>query len=266
MKHTNTWIIPANPNIYDHPSAFAKYGIITWALKINVDVGDTIYVRVSGPGAHTLYKCIAVKVGVPRTDMVGAEFWNEPFEYDEERQYVDLKLLDTTEDVGVSFKELQQHGLNGSHQAAHHLIDPLKAYIESFFRTTNGQKIEEIADSIATEDDLQNITSALKALSSQLPPKRIALIAQKIARNPKTARLVKESKQYVCEICNRKPFIQKNGKPYAEADHIEQLGGETRGLDTPENIRCLCAQCHAIVTYGSQEVINKLLSSTKWRS
>lgn len=109
-------------------------------------------------------------------------------------------------------------------------------------------------------DHLQFLKNKLENMSKTQPPERVARVAYHLVRDPKVAMMVKESKQFICEICNRKPFMQKNGKPYAEADHIQPLGGATRGLDTPENMRCLCAQCHAIITHGSNEEIRKLLN------
>lgn len=111
---------------------------------------------------------------------------------------------------------------------------------------------------------LNEATDALRALSNELAPERVERIISKIVRNPKIAQLIKEGQDYICEVCGLRPFIQRNGKPYAEADHIRPLGGEYRGLDTPENMRCLCAQCHAVITYGSPAVIRQLLSTTKW--
>jgi len=128
---------------------------------------------------------------------------------------------------------------------------------------------DQVFEAVEKISHSANITSAKEALrqySATSSPERVAHIVYRIVRNPKIAQLIKEDRNYICEICEREPFIQKNGKPYAEADHIEPLGGNYKGLDTPENMRCLCAQCHATITHGSDEVIKKLLESSKWQS
>jgi len=126
---------------------------------------------------------------------------------------------------------------------------------------------DEVADEIINEDaSLDEIAETLETLSSTQPPEKVERIVSRIVRNPKIALLVKEQHGYVCEVCGKEPFMQKNGKFYAEADHIQPLGGDTHGLDTPENMRCLCAQCHAVITHGSVKVIKELLRLTKWRS
>jgi len=83
-------------------------------------------------------------------------------------------------------------------------------------------------------------------------------LIKQIPRNRKYSLYIKQKANFICSVCNRKPFIQKNGQPYAEADHVNPLG--LRGDDSPKNMRCLCAQCHSVITYGSDDEIRKLLS------
>jgi hypothetical protein len=120
-------------------------------------------------------------------------------------------------------------------------------------------------EDILEQSNLTDVEHALKQYSSSCPPDRAEQVVYRVVRNSKIARLIKESRDYVCEVCGREPFIQKNGKPYAEADHIRPLGGEYRGFDSPENMRCLCAQCHAVITHGSEQVIRELLGLSKWQ-
>jgi hypothetical protein len=98
----------------------------------------------------------------------------------------------------------------------------------------------------------------LVKIANQEPPEVMLRLKKEIVRNRKFANYVKERAHYICEICMRGPFVQKNGGPYAEADHVSPLGGKSRGLDSPDNMRCLCAQCHAIITHGSDIEIKNL--------
>jgi hypothetical protein len=144
--------------------------------------------------------------------------------------------------------------------------DGIKTSIIYKLQSNKDMTTDEIAEDIATISNLSDIEDVLKTLRTSRPPQRIERVVYKIVRNSKIAQLVKEKQKYICEVCGREPFIQKNGKPYAEADHIEPLGGDYKGLDTPENMRCLCAQCHAVITCGSDKVIKELLRPTKWQS
>lgn len=84
------------------------------------------------------------------------------------------------------------------------------------------------------------------------------ILKSQIVRNRKFSTFAKERVSYVCEICGKEPFFQRNGKLYAEADHIDPIAGRQLGADSPDNLRCLCAQCHRVITYGSDEEIEKL--------
>ena len=96
----------------------------------------------------------------------------------------------------------------------------------------------------------------LVSLADTLPaPKRKRFVSE-IVRNAAFANHVKFRSGYVCEICGKLPFIKRSGKPYAEADHIDPL--YRQGKDHPDNMRCLCAQCHRVLTYGSDSEIQKL--------
>ena len=143
-------------------------------------------------------------------------------------------------------------------------VKDARAILESKLRSNKDMSPDAIADHISDSDSsIEVVEDMLNSLNVNLPPQRVEQVVYRIVRNPKIARLIKERQSYVCEICNRRPFIQKNGKPYAEADHIKPLGGTDKGLDTPENLRCLCAQCHAVITHGSDEEINRLLGINK---
>ena len=117
--------------------------------------------------------------------------------------------------------------------------------------------IDRKINAATLEPNTSKALAGLTDFAATLPPERKERVVRKIVRKPKFAEFIKERVGYVCEICGRKPFIQKNKKPYAEADHITSLGGG--GLDHPDNMRCICAQCHAVVTHGSKDEIDNLL-------
>ena len=139
-----------------------------------------------------------------------------------------------------------------------------KIRYDEFFRNIPENSNEAVDDIAERLHSVEEIEAALQELFSSQPPEKVQKVVTRIVRNPRIAQLVKEKQGYICEICERKPFIQASGAPYAEADHIKPLGGNTRGLDSPENMRCLCSLCHAIVTYGSEQEIARLVAASKW--
>lgn len=106
----------------------------------------------------------------------------------------------------------------------------------------------------------EKIIEELLRSTKTYPRKVRERLIRQVVRNKKIANLIKQKYHYICSVCGREPFIQKNGQPYAEADHIIPLNGNTKGDDSVENLRCLCAQCHAVITHGSSEEITKLIS------
>ncbi len=137
--------------------------------------------------------------------------------------------------------------------------DILNISYEQIIKDQNIDNNERAINKITLIQDSENALKALRQLITDQPPGKKEITIMKVVRNTRLARLYKINKKFICEICGLKPFIQKNGEPYAEADHIKPLGGKTNGLDSPENIRCLCAQCHAIITHGSDDEIKKIL-------
>lgn len=131
-----------------------------------------------------------------------------------------------------------------------------------YAKVINNESVTNLEKNINKVTLIQDTGTALeeirKIITNEPPPRRETTL-KRIIRNPKIALLIKIKANYICELCGTPPFIQKNGRPYAEADHITPLGGITQGLDTPDNLRCLCAQCHAIVTHGSEDEIRKIL-------
>lgn len=135
--------------------------------------------------------------------------------------------------------------------------DILNIPLDQILSGKDVEKFEKQLNAITLIQDKQAAIAELhKYINNQLPTKR-EFTVKKAVRIPGLAKLIKETKGYICEICGREPFKQKNGQLFAHADHITPLG--IGGLDSPENMRCLCAQCHAIITYGSEVVIKEHL-------
>ncbi len=120
---------------------------------------------------------------------------------------------------------------------------------------------KRIAEKTLTDDKLAALAQLVQEANAAPPPIRTVL-KKEIVRNKTFAAVVKQREDFICEVCKRLPFMQRNGAPYAEADHIIPLGGTERGKDSPDNMRCLCAQCHAILTHGSPKEIEQLLNRT----
>ena len=121
-------------------------------------------------------------------------------------------------------------------------INPTKEEEEKIFHISLGINTQKEA--------IQKIKEITKQAENK-PVKERIRNAKSLVRNPKFARLVKEKNLFVCEICEQKPFIQKNGLFYAEAHHKFELA-QTR-IDSPEDMICVCPTCHSVLHYGNEQ-------------
>jgi len=107
--------LPANPSVYDHAVAFGEKGIITWVVtskKIREE--DIVYVYVTRPNQTIGYKCVVSRVNVPEAGVIGSEYWRKaPPSYDENKEYVDLMLIEQLEDERLAYNNLLKNGLRG---------------------------------------------------------------------------------------------------------------------------------------------------------
>ena len=80
-----------------------------------------------------MHKCIVEKINIKEYELIGSEFWSTPFKYDVRKNYANISLLQSEQSPKLGFSELKRRGLNGTHQVACHLIEPLRSYVHMFF-------------------------------------------------------------------------------------------------------------------------------------
>ncbi len=79
---------------------------------------------------------------------------------------------------------------------------------------------------------------------------RVKQETYRILRDTALARKVKESNQYLCQICG-KVLKLNDDIPYAEVHHIKPLGAPHNGPDVCGNILCVCPNDHVLLDYGA---------------
>ncbi|NUT35708.1 MAG: hypothetical protein HOV79_21850 [Hamadaea sp.] len=94
---------------------------------------------------------------------------------------------------------------------------------------------------------VQPIDEAAVAEIAQIPtgnlaPDKIAQLNLAVKRDGAVVRFVKAIHQHQCQVCGVR--IMLRGRPYAEAAHIQPVGGRHKGPDVPTNVLCLCPNCH----------------------
>jgi predicted restriction endonuclease len=81
-----------------------------------------------------------------------------------------------------------------------------------------------------------------------LIPERRRSTAQRVVRSGAVAEHVKRLHDHTCQFCRLRISVRDNG--YSEAAHIRPLGRPHNGPDVPENVLCLCPNCHVLFDYG----------------
>lgn len=80
--------------------------------------------------------------------------------------------------------------------------------------------------------------------------RRRILQRNQIVRNPRHVRQLKELYKDQCQVCGETIQLP-GGRLYSEVHHIKPLGGECAGPDRPENMMCVCPNCHVRLDFGA---------------
>lgn len=107
------------------------------------------------------------------------------------------------------------------------------------------------SDSIDTTFRQKPAPPTPKALDLAEPPKRAQATVNRICRDTMRARRVKQLHEYRCQIKGCRHRIKlPEGLYYAEAHHIQPLGGDHKGHDIEANIMCVCPHHQAQLDLG----------------
>ncbi|MEV6876266.1 YDG/SRA domain-containing protein [Amycolatopsis sp. NPDC051128] len=80
-------------------------------------------------------------------------------------------------------------------------------------------------------------------------PARRSAVTKPIVRSLEVSDFVKQVHNHTCQICNVRLVVKDQG--YSQGAHIQALGGVQAGPDVPENVLCLCPNCHSLFDMGA---------------
>ena len=83
---------------------------------------------------------------------------------------------------------------------------------------------------------------------------RIETNIQRIVRDTKLSKKVKELYSYRCQVCDL--TIETNSGNYAEAAHVKPLGAPHNGPDSLDNLICLCPNHHVMFDFGGFTILD----------
>lgn len=109
---------------------------------------------------------------------------------------------------------------------------------------------------INTEEHIPQEQEPSLHLGTNLKPTRQAIQTQRIVRDTKQAKDLKNHYDHECQVCGT--TIMTAAGPYAEAAHIRPLGEPHNGPDTTDNIICLCPNHHVMFDHGTFSIADDL--------
>ena len=109
VNKKSTWIIPANPKVYDIISDFKKSDIMTWKHQSSMELGDIIYIYMTKPMGYIKYKCQIIDIN---------------------DNIMTIKLIKEFDDNLLTFDLLNNYGLK-SVRSPRRIPDKLKNYLET---------------------------------------------------------------------------------------------------------------------------------------
>ena len=116
-----------------------------------------------------------------------------------------------------------------------------------------GQSYADVIGQVENEADLQQLLAKLQARSSAAIPESTSTTVDRIKRDARLVRNLKELYDGRCQVCGD-TFQTTAGKNYSEAAHIVPLERRLPGIDSYLNIAILCATCHRKVDRGGMVI------------
>ncbi len=109
VNKKSTWIIPANPKVYDIVSDFKKSDIMTWNHQSSMELGDIIYIYMTKPMGYIKYKCQIIDI---------------------DDNIMTIKLIQEFDDNLLTFDLLNNYGLK-SVRSPRRIPDKLNSFLET---------------------------------------------------------------------------------------------------------------------------------------
>ena len=154
-------------------------------------------------------------------------------------RFVGVFRLDLTGLLRDDYIRPDPKGSNGSKVR----LRIVRASDGSFYVQTDGRGPRLL---LANRD--HSLVTPLATDLAEPPTNRIPTTIYRILRDTELARSVKVMHEYRCQICGHSIELP-DGSRYAEAHHIQPLGGDHKGDDKIGNILCVCPNHHAELDY-----------------
>jgi hypothetical protein len=117
----------------------------------------------------------------------------------------------------------------------------------------SGQSYADVIGQVESDADLRQVLAKLKARSLGTIPESTSTTVDRIKRDAKLVRDLKQLYDGHCQVCDD-TFRTTAGTNYSEAAHIVPLERRLPGIDSYLNMAILCATCHRKVDRGGMAI------------
>lgn len=233
------WLISANGNIYDHASAFAKWGYIDWRQgNRKYSIGDNIYIYCTRPLKRVMYKTEIIKTYLTKDEIQNDyEFWYNKKEFSSsiDGYFSRLKLIEQVNRDELSLDLLKENGLKSAPQGPMKLPSHLKAYIDKFMNDSYFNNV--FPESADTDTCIEGA--------------KVTVEVNKYERSSVAREKCIAHHGCTCHVCgmNFENVYGEVGKGFIHVHHIKPLHEikEDYIVDPINDLIPVCPNCHAML-------------------
>lgn len=238
--NTQTWLISANPKMYDHSLSFEHFRHVDWRQgKTKFNIGDIIFIYSTAPIQKIMYKCRVTRIHLLFTEIRDdKEYWINIEEYYKSLNgyFMRLELISQVENPSLHLKLLLNNGLNVAPQGPQKMSSKLLEYVNRHFNDNN---IEDMYSDTLKEEEVNY--EGLKKTVWVNKFERSSIARNKCIEHHGTA----------CHICDMTFFrtYGEIGRGFIHVHHIvpiHKIGKEYK-IDYKKDLIPVCPNCHAML-------------------
>ncbi len=239
-SNETTWLIAANPSMYDHSSSFDHYGYVDWRQgKTKYKINDIVFIYCTLPVQKIMFKCRISNVNMSHDEIRDdREYWKNLEEYYKSLSgnFMRLDLISLIDTPNLHLTKLLENGLNGAPQGPQKMSEGLVGYVNANF---NEQGVHDLYPDILKEGE--HVYEGL----------RTAVLVNKYERSSVARNRCIEHHGVTCQICKMSFFERYGdiGKGFIHVHHIvpiHTIKAEYK-IDYKNDLIPVCPNCHAML-------------------
>lgn len=243
LSAPTTWIFPSNNHDYNVIRAFQELLEIDWRQRVDLKIGDIIYIYCTKPYQRIMFKTVVTKLNIAHTDTIDdTAYWSNDFSAENyQYNFARLKLVKAFDTGLLSLSNLMAHGLKSAPQSALRAIDSLCTYIDN------------IVDNISSMYDITPLPEEFDDMKAKTYPegskKQITVNAYE--RNPLARNDCIRIHGSKCVICDF-DFGAFYGDEFAGRIHVHHIKpihtvNKEYEVDPEHDLAPACPNCHMIL-------------------